>query len=187
MPQIVHEGDAEQDRDRHQRPTSSWPRPSPTATSVTGDGADAVINTGMPHQAAAIRARFAEVSDKPDPRDRLLPRATRTISVAGRTSMDRVSRSSPRPNYPDVSRLLERFLRRFLLASHRGDSGSRDIKLDASQLPPDPVPTVTFHDRHEFLVGGSTLRALLNSRRRKPPTSLIVWLPDERTVVHRPT
>jgi alkyl sulfatase BDS1-like metallo-beta-lactamase superfamily hydrolase len=57
----------------------------------------------------------------------------------------------------------------------------RDIEVDQSQFPPDPVPTTTFHDRYEFAVGDRRFE-LYSTPGGETTDALIVWLPDERTV-----
>ena len=53
--------------------------------------------------------------------------------------------------------------------------------IDRSHQPPEPVVTTTFIDRHEFTLGGRRFE-LLATPGGETTDSLVVWLPEVRTV-----
>jgi len=145
---------------------------------TTADG-DLLVNTGMHFEAAEIRRRFTAVSGN----------SIRVIvftqghsdHVGGWSEFDAPGvETIAQADHADV-REYWRGLQAFMTA-RTGKLWSRDLPdADRSFQPPEPVVTTTFLDAHALDLGGRRFE-LYSTPGGETTDSLVVWLPEERTV-----
>ncbi|OHV30181.1 MULTISPECIES: MBL fold metallo-hydrolase [Pseudofrankia] len=145
---------------------------------TTPDG-DLLINTGMYNEAKQIRDRFERASGNP-----------LRVIVFTQGHGDHVGGWS-QLNEPGVETIAQanhatvrEYWRRLqpFYTRRTGRLWSRDITgVDRSYQPPEPVVTTTFLDRHAFTLGGRRIE-LYSTPGGETTDSLVVWLPNERTV-----
>jgi alkyl sulfatase BDS1-like metallo-beta-lactamase superfamily hydrolase len=146
---------------------------------VTTPDGDVLINSGMYFEAEQIKARFERVSSRP----------VRVI-VFTQGHADHVGGWSQFAG-PDVETIAQadhadvrEYWRRLQpFYSRRTERlWSRDVtNVDRSYQPPEPVVTTTLVDSHAFSLGGRRFE-LYSTPGGETTDSLVVWLPDERTV-----
>jgi len=147
----------------------------------TGGGA-LLINSGMPHEAASHRERFARVCDEPV--RVIVFTQSHTDHIGGWTAFNAPGvETIVQENYAEVrgywNRLAAFYGRRSAklwasVAATQAPAG----RAGAPALPPDPVPTRTFGDRHAFSLGGTQVE-LLSVPGGETTDSLVVWLPAQ--------
>ena len=135
----------------------------------------------MPHEADAHRSRFARACDEPI--RAIVFTQSHGDHVGGWTAFNRPGVDTiVQANFAEVrgywNRLAPFYGRRTAklwgsVAATRPSSGR------APELPPDPVPTITFDDTYLFTVGDTRVE-LLAVPGGETTDSLVVWLPDER-------
>jgi alkyl sulfatase BDS1-like metallo-beta-lactamase superfamily hydrolase len=145
---------------------------------TTSDG-DVLINTGMHFEAPEIKRRFAAVSAN----------SIRVIvftqghadHVGGWSQFDAPGiETIAQADHADV-REYWRGLQPFMTA-RTAKLWSRDLPdADRSIQPPEPVVTTTFLDSHAFELAGRRFE-LYSTPGGETTDSLVVWLPEERTV-----
>ncbi|HSA53811.1 MAG TPA: MBL fold metallo-hydrolase [Yinghuangia sp.] len=145
---------------------------------TTSDG-DVLINTGMYFEAEQIKERFARVSDGPL---RVIvftqghPDHVGGWSQITAPGVDTIAQAD-HTNVREYFRRLQPFYAR---RSRR--LWSRDVtNVDPTYQPPEPVVTIPFLDSHTFTLGGRRFE-LYATPGGETTDSLVVWLPDERTV-----
>jgi glyoxylase-like metal-dependent hydrolase (beta-lactamase superfamily II) len=146
---------------------------------VTTPDGDVLINTGMAHEAPEITRRFAAVSD--GPLRVIVFTQGHADHVGGWSQFDDSSvETIAQANHADVR---EYWTRLGPYYSRRTEKLWRSdlANFDRSVQPPEPVVTTTFLDRHEFTLGGRRFELLATSG-GETTDSLVVWLPDGRTV-----
>lgn len=146
---------------------------------VTGTDGDLLVNTGLPFEAPTIASRFAAVSASPLQAIVFTqghPDHVGGWSQFGGPGIETIAQA----NHPDVREYWRR-LHPFY-ASRIAVLWGRVSKADRSQLPPEPELTTTFVDHHEFDVGGRRVE-LFATPGGEALDALVVWLPDERTVL----
>jgi alkyl sulfatase BDS1-like metallo-beta-lactamase superfamily hydrolase len=145
---------------------------------TTSDG-DVLINTGMHHEAPEIKRRFADVSDG----------VVRVIvftqshgdHIGGWSQFDGPGvETIAHANHADdreYARSLAPYYSRRIDKLWRGDLPG----FDRSYQPPEPVVTTVFDDSHAFTLGDRRFE-LSSTPGGETTDSLIVWLPEARTV-----
>ncbi len=148
----------------------------------TGGGA-LLVNTGMPHEAAAHRDRFMRACGEPVLA--IVFTQSHPDHIGGwptfnRPGADTIVQSSFAAVRGYWNRLGPFYARRSakLWASIAGAQAEAARAGRAPELPPDPVPTVTFDDRYSFTVAGMPVE-LLSVPGGETIDSLVVWLPQE--------
>ncbi len=145
---------------------------------VTTPEGDVLINTGMHHEAEEIKRRFRLVSANP----------IRIIvftqghgdHVGGWSHFDSPGLETiAQANHADV-REYWRTLQPFYSA-RTTKLWSRDVNVDQSYQPPEPVLSRTFLDSDTFELGGRHVY-LYSTPGGETTDSLVVWLPGSRTV-----
>lgn len=146
---------------------------------VTSHDGDLLINTGTDFEAAEIKARFARVSAGP----------LRMITFT-QGHPDHVSGWS-QFNQPGVETIAQAnhggvreywrhlhpcYVRRIMTLW----GAFMDVEAAAATLPPEPVLTDTFIDRHAFDLGGRRFE-LFATPGGETTDALVVWLPEHRT------
>jgi glyoxylase-like metal-dependent hydrolase (beta-lactamase superfamily II) len=146
---------------------------------VTTEEGDVQINTGMYFEADEIKRRFAAVSN--GPLKVIIFTQGHADHVGGWSQFDGAGiETIAHANHADVREYWRR-LQPFY-TSRTGKLWSRDItNVDRSYQPPEPLVTTTFLDSHEFTLGGRRFE-LYSTPGGETTDSLIVWIPDERTV-----
>ena len=146
---------------------------------VTTPDGDLLINTGMHFEAAEIRRRFAAVSSNPI--RVIVFTQGHSDHVGGWSQFDGPGiETIAQADHADV-REYWRGLQPFMTA-RTGKLWSRDLPdADRTVQPPEPVVTTTFLDAHAFELGGRRFE-LYSTEGGETTDSLVVWLPDERTV-----
>ncbi len=144
---------------------------------TTSDG-NVLINTGMHFEAAEIRRRFAAVSSNPI--RVIVFTQGHSDHVGGWSQFDGPGiETIAQADHADV-REYWRGLQPFMTA-RTGKLWSRDLPdADRTFQPPEPVVTTTFLDAHPFEVGHRF--ELYSTPGGETTDSLVVWLPDSRTV-----
>ena len=149
----------------------------------TGSGA-LLVNSGMPHEAAAHRDRFARAC-KEQVRAIVFTQS-HGDHVGGWTAFNGPGVDTiVQKNFADVRGYWNRlapFYGRRTAKLWSSVAATRAQGVPASRppvLPPDPVPTVTFDDTYSFKVGDLRVE-LLAVPGGETTDSLLVWLPDER-------
>jgi glyoxylase-like metal-dependent hydrolase (beta-lactamase superfamily II) len=146
---------------------------------VTAADADLLINTGMHFEAPEIQRRFAAVSAN----------AIRVIvftqghsdHVGGWSQLDAPGTETiAQADHADVREYWSR-LQPFMTARTGKLWGTDLPNVDRAYQPPEPVVTTTFLDAHAFEVGGRRVE-LYSTPGGETTDSLVVWLPDDRTV-----
>jgi glyoxylase-like metal-dependent hydrolase (beta-lactamase superfamily II) len=145
---------------------------------TTSDG-DVLINTGMHFEAAEIRRRFAAVSSNPI--RVIVFTQGHSDHVGGWSQFDGPGvETIAQADHADVREYWQG-LQPFMTA-RTGKLWSRDLPdADRTHRPPEPVVTTTFFDAHVFELGGRRFELYATSG-GETTDSLVVWLPDERTV-----
>jgi glyoxylase-like metal-dependent hydrolase (beta-lactamase superfamily II) len=176
---IIHDGDAPQDAVPINDHVHMARAVSNSYLVTTPDG-DVVINTGMPHQGEEIRARYARVSGNPIRAIVITQGHTDHIGGWHHFTGPGVE-TITHANFADVRDYWNRLGPFVVRRSGRLWARDRAPGTDPARLPPDPVPTVTFVDSHAFTLGGRRFE-LYSTPGGETTDSLVVWLPDERTV-----
>jgi alkyl sulfatase BDS1-like metallo-beta-lactamase superfamily hydrolase len=145
---------------------------------TTADG-DVMINTGMHHEAAEIKRRFAAVSS--NPLRVIVFTQGHADHVGGWSQFDASGiETIAHANHADVReywRSLAPYFSRRTEKLWRGDLTG----FDRSYQPPEPVLTTTFFDSHAFTRGDRRFE-LFSTPGGETTDSLVVWLPEARTV-----
>ena len=146
---------------------------------VTTPDGNVMINTGMHHEAPEIRRRFAEVSSAP--LRVIVFTQGHADHVGGWSQFDAPGvETIAHANHADVReywRSLAPYYSRRTEKLWRGDLTG----FDRSYQPPEPVVTTTFFDTHAFTLGGRRFE-LYSTPGGETTDSLVVWLPEVRTV-----
>jgi glyoxylase-like metal-dependent hydrolase (beta-lactamase superfamily II) len=145
---------------------------------VTTAQESVISNGGMPHEGAQHRERFARVSSAPV---RYLLLTQSHLDHIGGVA-DLVGPGTEviaQARYPEVRgywNRLDAFYRRRtqLIFGAIGGAQPREPR-------PDPVPDILFDDRHAFELGGRRFE-LLATPGGETTDSMVVWLPDDKTV-----
>jgi glyoxylase-like metal-dependent hydrolase (beta-lactamase superfamily II) len=145
---------------------------------ITQDG-DVQVNTGMYFEAEEIKRRFSAVSV--DPLRVIIFTQGHADHVGGWSEFDAPGvETIAQANHADVREYWTRLQTYY--TGRTGKLWSRDItNVDRSYRPPEPVVTTTFFDTHTFALGGRRFE-LYSTPGGETTDSLIVWLPDDRTV-----
>jgi alkyl sulfatase BDS1-like metallo-beta-lactamase superfamily hydrolase len=146
---------------------------------VATDDGDVQINCGMYFEAEEIKRRFGAVSSG---RLRIVVLTQgHSDHVGGWSTFDGPGvETIAQANHADVREYWRR-LQPFY-TSRTGKLWSRDItNVDRTYQPPEPVVTATFVDSHAFDLGGRRFE-LYSTPGGETTDSLIVWLPEDRTV-----
>jgi alkyl sulfatase BDS1-like metallo-beta-lactamase superfamily hydrolase len=146
---------------------------------TTADG-DVLINTGTDFEAAAIKARFARVSNGP------LKIITFTQGhpdhVGGWDLFNAAGiETIAQANHCDVReywRHLHPFYTRRIMPLW---GAFMDVEARAMELPPEPVLTTSFIDSYTFELGGRRFE-LYSTPGGEAADALVVWMPKHRTV-----
>ena len=149
----------------------------------TGGGA-LLVNTGMPHEAAAHHDRFRRACAEPV--RAIVFTQSHPDHIGGWTTFNRPGVDTiVQSNFAEVreywNRLVPFYARRSvkLWPSVGGTQAAAGRTRSVPELPPDPVPTVTFEDRYSFTVGDMPVE-LLSVPGGETTDSLVVWLPEKR-------
>ena len=144
---------------------------------VTTTDGSVLINTGIIYSAAENKRRFDAVSTSPI-RKIVFTQSHEdhiggwpTFDAPGVETIAQANHPFVRKQYRDLGPAMARRSRRLW---------KRDQKQEITERP-EPVLTSTFHDRHEFEVGGRRFE-LLSVPGGETVDSLVVWLPDDRIV-----
>lgn len=151
---------------------------------LTSPDGDVVINTGLPHEGPVNRERFAKVSSN-----------SVKVMVLTQGHVDHFGGwrafSGPdieiivQSNFPEVRGYWNRLSRFYGSRTARIWAGIMARQSNAASgevvLPTEPAPTILFDDAYAFEVGGRRFE-LLSVPGGETTDSLLVWLPDERTV-----
>jgi alkyl sulfatase BDS1-like metallo-beta-lactamase superfamily hydrolase len=147
---------------------------------VTTTDGDVLINSGMYYEAEEIKRRFGAVSSNP-----------LRVIVFTQGHADHVGGWSQltgpgvetiaHANHADVREYWRRLQPAF--TSRTGKLWSQDLtnNVDRSYQPPEPEVSTTFFDSHAFTVGDRRLE-LYSTPGGETTDSLVVWLPETRTV-----
>ena len=175
---IVKEGEGQQDAVPH-GDGIFMSRGISNSYLVTTPEGDVLINTGMHFEAAEIRRRFAAVSSNPI-----------RVIVFTQGHSDHVGGWSQfdGPGIETVAQADHADVREYwcglqpFMTARTGKLWGRDLPAaDRSVQPPEPVVTTTFLDAHTFELGGRRFE-LFSTPGGETTDSLVVWLPDQRTV-----
>ena len=146
---------------------------------VTTPDGNVQINTGMYTEAEEITRRFREVTSNPTRVIVLTQGHSDHIggwSQFGGPDVETIAQA----NHADVREYWHR-LQPFYVR-RTGKLWGRDItNVDRSYQPPEPVVTTTFLDSHTFTLGGRRFE-LLATPGGETTDSLVVWLPEDRTL-----
>jgi alkyl sulfatase BDS1-like metallo-beta-lactamase superfamily hydrolase len=145
---------------------------------TTADG-DVLVNTGMHFEAPEIKRRFAAVSSNPI--RVIVFTQGHSDHVGGWSQFDAPGVDTiAHADHGDV-REYWRALQPFMTA-RTAKLWSRDLPdADRTVHPPEPVVSTTFLDAHAFELGGRRFE-LYSTPGGETTDSLVVWLPEERTV-----
>ncbi len=145
---------------------------------TTSDG-DLMINTGTNFEAPDIKSRFSRVSHGP----------LRMITFT-QGHPDHVGGWSEfhGPDVATIAQANHRDVREYWHRLHPFYVGRimklwgafMDVESQAATLPPEPVLTDTFIDRHSFELGGRRFE-LHSTPGGETTDALVVWMPDHRT------
>jgi glyoxylase-like metal-dependent hydrolase (beta-lactamase superfamily II) len=138
-----------------------------------------MINTGLPAEVERTRARFAAVSRAPLKAIVFTqghPDHVGGWSAFNAPSVETIVQADHR-NVREYWRRLNPFYANRITKLWGRFTGRTEVP----SLPPEPVPTVTFLDRHGFELGDRRFE-LLSTPGGETTDSLVVWLPDTRTV-----
>ncbi len=146
---------------------------------VTTPDGDVLINSGMAHEAPEITRRFAAVSD--NPLRVIVFTQGHADHVGGWSQLDRPGvETIAQANHADVREYWTSLGPYYSSRTER--LWRTDLAhIDRSHQPPEPVVTTTFLDRYEFAIGGRRFE-LLATPGGETTDSLVVWLPEVRTV-----
>ena len=145
---------------------------------VTTAEGDVLINTGTDFEAEEIRARFARVSKGPL---RVItftqghPDHVGGWSLFNAPGVETIAQA----NHPDVReywRRLHPFYARRIMTLW---GAFMDVDATAMELPPEPVLTTKFVDRHAFELGGRRFE-LYSTPGGETTDALAVWMPEAR-------
>jgi glyoxylase-like metal-dependent hydrolase (beta-lactamase superfamily II) len=145
---------------------------------TTADG-DALINTGMHFEAEEIKARFARVSS--NPLRVIVFTQGHPDHVGGWSQFDGPGvETIAQANHADVREYWRRLQPFFSRRTEKLWSGDL-TNFDRAYQPPEPFVTTTFFDSHTFTLGDRRFE-LYSTPGGETTDSLVVWLPEERTV-----
>jgi glyoxylase-like metal-dependent hydrolase (beta-lactamase superfamily II) len=146
---------------------------------VTTDEGDVLINTGMYFEAGEIKRRFRAVSRSPL-RVIVLTQG-HSDHVGGWSQFDAPGvETIAQANHGDVREYWRRLQPFYTRRTMR--LWARDVaNVDRSYQPPEPVVTTAFIDAHAFALGGRRFE-LYSTPGGETTDSLVVWLPEDRTV-----
>lgn len=146
---------------------------------VTTEDGDVLINTGMYNEAEEIRRRFAAVSTHPI--RVIVFTQGHADHLGGWSQFDAPGiETIAQANHADVREYWRRLQPYY--TSRTAKLWNQDLaEVDRSHQPPEPVVTTTFSDRHTFTLGGRRFD-LCSTPGGETTDSLVVWLPDERTL-----
>jgi alkyl sulfatase BDS1-like metallo-beta-lactamase superfamily hydrolase len=146
---------------------------------VTTPQGDVQLNTGMYFEAEEIKRRFGAVSR--NPLKVIVFTQGHGDHVGGWSQLDAPGiETIAQANHADVREYWRRLQPYY--TGRTGKLWSRDVtNVDRSYQPPEPVVTTTFLDSHAFELGGRRFE-LYATPGGETTDSLVVWLPEERTV-----
>jgi alkyl sulfatase BDS1-like metallo-beta-lactamase superfamily hydrolase len=146
---------------------------------TTSDG-NVLVNTGMYNEAEEIKRRFALVSRSPI--RVIVFTQGHADHVGGWSQLDAPGvETIAQANHADVREYWHRL--QPLYTARTAKLWSRDItNVDRSYHPPEPVLTTTFFDSHAFTLGRRRFE-LYSTPGGETTDSLVVWLPEHRTVL----
>jgi glyoxylase-like metal-dependent hydrolase (beta-lactamase superfamily II) len=146
---------------------------------VTTPDGDVQINTGMYFEADEIKRRFGQVSG--NPRRVIVLTQGHADHVGGWSQFDGPGiETIAQANHADVREYWRRLQPFYTTRTHKLWSGDL-TNVDRSYQPPEPVVTTTFIDSHTFTLGDRRFE-LYSTPGGETTDSLVVWLPDNRTV-----